>query len=59
MAKVGRPMGAKFPKEYRLRMSNEDYEKLVKIAKLTGTKVSVILRNLIKEFIDKFEVKEF
>jgi len=59
MAKVGRPMGAKFPKEYRIRMTNEDYEKLAKIAKVTGTKVSVIIRTLIKEFIDKFEVMEF
>ena len=58
MIKRGRPIGSKFPKEYRLRMSNEDFNKLKEISKITGVKISEILRNLIKDFIDTFEVSK-
>ncbi len=53
--KRGRPVGSKFPKEYRLRLSNEDFDKLKEISKITGVKISAILRKLIKEFIEKWE----
>lgn len=53
--KRGRPVGSKFPKEYRLRLSNEDFEKLKEISKISEVKISVILRNLIREFIVKWE----
>ena len=53
--KRGRPIGSKFPKEYRLRLSNEDFEKLKEISKISGVKISAILRNLIREFIVKWE----
>lgn len=53
--KRGRPVGSKFPKEYRLRLSNEDFDKLKEISKISGVKISAILRKLIKEFIEKWE----
>lgn len=53
--KRGRPIGSKFPKEYRLRLSNEDFEKLKEISEISGVKISAILRNLIREFITKWE----
>lgn len=58
MIKRGRPIGSKFPKEYRLRMSNEDFEKLKEISKISGVKISEILRRLIKDFIDNFETNK-
>lgn len=53
--KRGRPIGSKFPKEYRLRLSNEDFKKLKEISEISGVKISAILRNLIREFIVKWE----
>ena len=53
--KRGRPVGSKFPKEYRLRLSNEDFDKIKEISKISGVKISAILRKLIKEFIEKWE----
>lgn len=53
--KRGRPVGSKFPKEYRLRLSNEDFKKLKEISEISGVKISAILRNLIREFIVKWE----
>lgn len=58
--KRGRPKGSgKFNTEYRLRIETNEYEKLRKISELTGLPISKIVRELISDFISKFDIKEF
>ena len=56
----GRPKGSgKYPKMYRLRMSEEQYSKLKLLAELLGIDISRIVRALIENFISGFDITQF
>jgi len=56
----GRPKGSgKYPRMYRLRLSEEQYTKLKRLALLLGIDTSRILRALIDNFISGFDIIQF
>lgn len=57
--KRGRPKGSRFDKCYRLRVESSNLDKLRTISDLTGLPVSRIIRELISDFIDRFEIGTF
>lgn len=60
MAKRGRPKGSgKFGSAFRLRLKENEYKKLKQISGLTGLSISQTVRELISDYISKFDVKEF
>ncbi len=60
MKKRGRPKGSgKFGSAFRLRLKESEYDKLKRISDLTGLTISQTVRELISDYISKFDVKEF
>ena len=58
--KRGRPKGTgKFGSAFRLRLREDDYNKLKSISEVTGLSISQTVRTLISDYISHFDVKEF
>lgn len=55
----GRPKGTKLNKRWAFRIEDSNFRKLQTISSTIGLPVSKIIRELIIDFIEKFETSSF